>query len=125
MLDYKSASPDRYKILKEFARINRLNPTLAEQVLWEHIRAGQIGYRVLRQYVVGDYIVDFLLPEVNLIIEVDGAYHSERLQQEDDDIRERELVKMNYNIIRFSNDEVLYSIEAVIDDIFKELANYE
>lgn len=125
MLDYKSASPDRYKILKEFARINRLNPTLAEQVLWEHIRAGQIGYRVLRQYVVGDYIVDFLLPEVNLIIEVDGAYHSERQQQEDDDIRERELVKMNYNIIRFSNDEVLYSIEAVIDDIFKELANYE
>ena len=125
MLDYKSASPDRYKILKEFARINRLNPTLAEQVLWEHIRAGQIGYRVLRQYVVGDYIVDFLLPEVNLIIEVDGAYHSERQQQEDDDIRERALVKMNYNIIRFSNDEVLYSIEAVIDDIFKELANYE
>lgn len=125
MLDYKSASPDRYKILKEFARINRLNPTLTEQVLWEHIRAGQIGYRVLRQYVVGDYIVDFLLPEVNLIIEVDGAYHSGRQQQEDDDIRERELVKMNYNIIRFSNDEVLYSIEAVIDDIFKELANYE
>jgi very-short-patch-repair endonuclease len=65
------------------------------------------------------------LPKVNLIIEVDGAYHSERQQQEDDDIRERELVKMNYNIIRFSNDEVLYSIEAVIDDIFKELANYE
>jgi very-short-patch-repair endonuclease len=125
MFDFKSASPDQYNILKEFARINRLNPTLAEQVLWEHIRAGQIGYRVLRQYVVGDYIVDFLLPEVNLIIEVDGAYHSERLQQEDDDIRERELVKMNYNIIRFSNDEVLYSIEAVIDDIFKELANYE
>jgi very-short-patch-repair endonuclease len=125
MFDFKSASPDKYNILKEFARINRLNPTLAEQVLWEHIRAGQIGYRVLRQYVVGDYIVDFLLPEVNLIIEVDGAYHSERQQQEDDDIRERELVKMNYNIIRFSNDEVLYSIEAVIDDIFKELANYE
>ena len=125
MFDFKSASPDKYNILKEFARINRLNPTLAEQVLWEHIRAGQIGYRVLRQYVVGDYIVDFLLPEVNLIIEVDGAYHSERQQQEDDDIRERELVKMNYNMIRFSNDEVLYSIEAVIDDIFKELANYE
>lgn len=125
MFDFKSASPDKYNILKEFARINRLNPTLAEQVLWEHIRAGQIGYRVLRQYVVGDYIVDFLLPKVNLIIEVDGAYHSERQQQEDDDIRERELVKMNYNIIRFSNDEVLYSIEAVIDDIFKELANYE
>lgn len=104
MFDFKSASPDKYNILKEFARINRLNPTLAEQVLWEHIRAGQIGYRVLRQYVVGDYIVDFLLPEVNLIIEVDGAYHSERQQQEDDDIRERELVKMNYNIIRFSND---------------------
>ena len=125
MLDYKSASPDKYNVLKEFARINRLNATLAEQVLWEHIRAGQIGYRVWRQYVVGDYIVDFLLPEINLIIEVDGAYHSEREQQEDDAIREKELEKMDYSIIRFSNEEVLYNIEKVIELIYNELAKYE
>ena len=102
-----------------------MNPTLAEQVLWEHIRAGQIGKRVLRQYIVGDYIVDFLLPDINLVIEVDGAYHSEREQIEDDERRERDLNKMNYNVIRFSNEEILYDIEKVIERILRELEYYE
>ena len=111
MHDYKTASPDRYRLLKEFARENRMNPTLAEQVLWEYLRAGQIGFRVLRQHIVGDYIVDFLLPDINLVIEVDGAYHAERQQEEDDERRERELSRMNYNVVRFTNEEVLHDIE--------------
>ena len=32
---YKTAYPDRYGLLKEFARENRKNQTLAESVLWE------------------------------------------------------------------------------------------
>ncbi|MBO5794611.1 MAG: DUF559 domain-containing protein [Bacteroidaceae bacterium] len=125
MHDYKTASPDRYRLLKEFARENRMNPTLAEQVLWENLRAGQIGLRVLRQHIVGDYIVDFLLPDINLVIEVDGAYHAERQQADDDERRERDLNKLNYNVIRFSNEEVLHDIDNVIDKISGELQCYE
>lgn len=125
MHDYKTASPDRYRLLKEFARENRMNPTLAEQVLWENLRAGQIGLRVLRQHIVGDYIVDFLLPDINLVIEVDGAYHAERQQEEDDERREQDLNKLNYNVIRFSNEEVLHDIDNVIDKISGELQCYE
>ena len=125
MHDYKTASPDRYRLLKEFARENRMNPTLAEQVLWENLRAGQIGLKVLRQHVVGDYIVDFLLPDINLVIEVDGAYHAERQQEEDDERREQDLNKLNYNVIRFSNEEVLHDIDNVIDKISGELQCYE
>ena len=125
MHDYKTASPDRYRLLKEFARENRMNPTLAEQVLWEYLRAGQIGFRVLRQHIVGDYIVDFLLPDINLVIEVDGAYHAERQQEENDECRERELNRMNYNVVRFTNEEVLYGIDNVIEKILAELKCYE
>ena len=125
MHDYKTASPDRYRLLKEFARENRMNPTLAEQVLWEYLRAGKIGLRVLRQHIVGDYIVDFLLPDINLVIEVDGAYHAERQQADDDERRERDLNKLNYNVIRFSNEEVLHDIDNVIDKISGELQCYE
>ena len=125
MHDYKTASPDRYRLLKEFARENRMNPTLAEQVLWEYLRAGQIGLRVLLQHIVGDYIVDFLLPDINLVIEVDGAYHVERQQEEDDERREQDLNKLNYNVIRFSNEEVLHDIDNVIDKISGELQCYE
>ena len=102
-----------------------MNPTLAEQVLWENLRAGQIGFRVLRQHIVGDYIVDFLLPDINVVIEVDGAYHAERQQEEDDERREQNLNKLNYNVIRFSNEEVLHDIDNVIDKISGELQCYE
>lgn len=125
MIDYKTASPDRYKLLKGFALENRQNPTLAERVLWNHIRAGQLGVKVLRQYIIGDFIVDFLLAENKLVIEVDGAYHAERQQIEDDKQREEALNRMGYRVIRFTNEEVLYDTNKVLDNITKEIENYD
>lgn len=71
-------------MLKEFAKKNQENMTLAEQVLWEELKKNQTGHRFLRQHIIGDYIVDFLCKDDGLIIEVDGGYHAEREQQEDD-----------------------------------------
>lgn len=81
--------------------------------------------KVLRQHVIGDYIVDFLLPEIKLVIEVDGTYHAERDQKDDDEIRERNLARMNYSIIRFSNEEVLHNIENTLEIILREIESYE
>ena len=114
---YKTSSPDRYELLKAFARENRKNATLAESVLWEHIRENALGIKFLRQHVIGDYIVDFLSQKGNLIIEVDGGYHAERQQQEDDKRREDDLEQMGYHIIRFSNEEVLFDINQVIQRV--------
>ena len=98
---------------------------MAEQVLWENIRGEQLGVRVLRQYVIGDYIVDFLLPDADLVIEVDGAYHSERLQMEDDELREEHLNRMGYRVIRFTNEEVLYDTQNTLDEIVSKIEEYE
>ena len=125
MNDYKTASADRYGLLKAYARENRKNPTMAEQVLWENIRGEQLGVRALRQYVIGDYIVDFLLPDADLVIEVDGAYHSERLQMEDDKLREEHLNRMGYRVIRFTNEEVLYDTQNTLDEIMSKIEEYE
>ena len=59
---YKSSSPDRYRLLREYARNNRRNATLAEQYLWEHLRGNVLGVDFLRQHVIGDYIADFVGP---------------------------------------------------------------
>ena len=125
MKDYKTASPDRYRLLKGFALENRKNQTLAEQVLWNHIRAGQLGVKVLRQHIIGDYIVDFLIPDVSLIIEVDGAYHTECEQMQEDKQREETLDRMGYRLIRFTNEEVLYDTDNVLETIIKEIESYE
>lgn len=76
-----------------------------------------MGVEFLRQHIIGDYIVDFVSREEGLVIEVDGGYHSEPRQQEDDKVREEELEKMGYHIIRFTNEEVLNDIEKVTDQI--------
>jgi very-short-patch-repair endonuclease len=116
-MSFKAASPDRYGMLKAFARENRKNATLAETILWEYLRNGVIGEKFLRQHVIGDYIVDFVSCDSGLIIEVDGGYHSEPRQKEDDQLREQELERMGYHVIRFSNEEVLDEIESVIEQI--------
>ena len=50
---------------------------------------------------------------------MDGGYHSEPRQEENDKLREEELKQMGYNVIRFTNEEVLYNINNVIEQIGK------
>ena len=76
-----------------------------------------LGHRFYRQHIIGDYIVDFLCHEDGLIIEVDGGYHSEPRQAEDDEIRSRRLENMGFHVLRFSNEEILNNIEDVEDRI--------
>ena len=116
-MSYKTASPDRYELLKAFARENRKNATLAENVLWEYLRNGELGEKFLRQHIIGDYIVDFVSRHDGLVIEVDGGYHSEPRQQEEDNLREVVLEQMGYHVIRFTNEEVLCDIENVLNQI--------
>ncbi len=75
----------------------------------------------MRQHVIGDYIVDFVCRDDGLVIELDGAYHAEREQQMDDEIRTHDLEKMGFRVIRFTNEEVLYDIEAVLEEIENQL----
>ena len=117
VMNYKTASPDRYGLLKGFARENRKNATLAENVLWGYLRENAFGVKFLRQHIIGDFIVDFVSRHGGLVIEVDGGYHSEPKQQYDDERREEVLERMGYHIIRFTNEEVLNDIEKVIDQI--------
>lgn len=118
MIDFRTSSPDRYRILKDFARENRKNMTEAESVLWNSIRNKGLGVKFLRQHIIGDYIVDFVCQETGLIIEVDGGYHSEPCQKEEDDTRTRYLESKGFKVIRFTNEEILFNIESVINRVY-------
>ena len=114
-MEYKTAYPDRYELLKTFARENRKQMTLAESVLWEALRKGSLsGHKFLRQHVIGDFIVDFLCRDDGLILEVDGGYHSEPQQEVSDAERDEWLEHQGYTVMRFSNDEVLYNLNNVL-----------
>ena len=119
--EYNYASPDRYMLLKEFAKKNKQYSTEAERMMWEHLRSKQLWSKFNRQYIIGDYIVDFVCLDRRLIVEVDGGYHSEYEQMEKDEHRTEHLERMGFSVLRFSNEAVLTDIENVLETIRQEL----
>ena len=122
---YKTASPLSYDLLKEHARKNRKEMTQAEQILWESLRENINSYKFRRQHPIGDYITDFACVTAKIIIEVDGGYHDDPQQQQDDQWRTEFIERNGFRVLRFSNDEVLYNLSAVIKDIKEELTKTE
>lgn len=123
--DYNYASPDRYMLLKEFAEENKKFPTEAESFLWRHLRNRRLGIKFNRQHVIGDYIVDFVALKEKLVVEIDGAYHSELEQMENDQYRTERLEKMGFTVIRFTNEDVLCNIDDTLDDILAKIDSDE
>jgi 5-methyltetrahydrofolate--homocysteine methyltransferase len=113
-------NPERY--LVELARANRKNPTSAEAVLWEALRNRKLdGVKFVRQKPVKGYIGDFYCRALSLIVELDGGIHDTPANQEHDRIRTEWLEAHLYRVIRFRNEEVLESLESVLQRIRQEL----
>ncbi len=97
--------------------------TKSETVLWQALRNEFRGIKFRRQHPIGDYIADFLCLTEKLVIEVDGAYHSEPQQQQEDLWRTEFLQDKGYKVIRFTNEEVNTNVKGVIRRIKEELFN--
>jgi leucyl-tRNA synthetase len=108
-------------ILINHAKEMRKNPTEAESILWQELRGKNLEDKFRQQHLIDDFIVDFVCLSKKLIIEVDGGYHSNPNQKQLDEERTIILNKKGYKIIRFSNDEVLFSISDVISKIKNHL----
>jgi len=108
------------KLLKERSRDLRKNLTDAEQKLWQKLRNKQIkDHKFRRQFVLGNYIVDFICLDKRLIVEVDGGQHMDNV---DYDLQRDEWLKsQNFNVLRFWNNQVLNEIDSVLEVIVRKL----
>ena len=116
---YKTKSPDRYREILAKAKEMRGVPTEAEKLLWEYLRANQLGVKFRRQHPLGDYIADFVCLEKHLVIELDGKSHEETAEH--DSLRDDTLALLGYKTIRFTNEELFGEIECVLATIKKNL----
>ena len=100
----------------DYRRAKRLrhDPTNGEQVLWYQLRlSAQISnFRFRRQHPLHPYIVDFVCLKLRLVVEVDGCSHDTRLDK--DKRRDENLMKMGYEVLRFSNEEVMRNHDGVV-----------
>ena len=73
--------------------------------------------RFRRQYVIGNYIVDFYCHSAKLAVELDGSQHYEAAEAEKDRIRTNYLETQGIAVLRFSNLDVLRRFEDVCAEI--------
>src|SRR5438874_4855835 len=94
----------------------------AEARLWSNLRGRRLqSFKFVRQIPIGPYIVDFLCREARLIVEVDGATHSEDREIVYDRRREAYLRAEGYRIVRVQNDDIYRHINDVLDMILMGL----
>lgn len=104
-------------LIFENARLLRSKMTQAETKLWEFLRTKPGGFKFRRQHPLGIYIADFFCYQLKLVIEVDGRIHERAAIRQADTERQKLIEADGIKVMRFTNDQVLTNIEAVIKTI--------
>ena len=100
--------------LRKNAYSLRYTMTKAEACLWKYaLKAKMTGFTFNRQRPVLNYVADFMCKELKLIIEVDGYSHTLDSVIRKDEKKQNDLEKVGFKFIRFTDNEVLKSIEQV------------
>ncbi|RYY24776.1 MAG: endonuclease domain-containing protein [Sphingomonadales bacterium] len=99
--------------LKAAARALRSGSTDAERRLWEYLRT--VRPRFTRQLVVSHFILDFACRSLRIAIEIDGGQHYRQIEA--DALRTAYLVEDGWQVLRFSNYDVLSNVDGVMKEI--------
>jgi very-short-patch-repair endonuclease len=103
----------------------RENPTQAEEAMWLSLNNNQLdGYKFRRQHPLLNYVADFYCHQLKLVIEIDGEYHQTVEQKKLDNERTENIEFQGLKLIRFTNEEVISDIFAVLNKI-KEFIKIE
>jgi very-short-patch-repair endonuclease len=109
-------------IQRDRARNLRRNMTGAERKLWTALRGRALaGFRFNRQVEIGPYIVDFICRQQRVIVEVDGATHSDMGAMQADERRTAILVAKGYVVFRVWNIDVYSNLEGVLTGLLQVL----
>ena len=98
----------------------RRDMTAGENALWAALRSLKLNIR--RQAPLGPYVVDFVNHTAELVIEVDGYYHSLPERQASDAERDAWLAGQGYRVLRISDSDVHNDLAKTVALIVSELS---
>ena len=111
------------KELRKNARELRKNSTLSEVLLWNLLKNKRAnGLDFDRQRIIGNYIVDFYCPKLNLVIEIDGCSHDNKYTY--DKKRDNYLKSLGLHVVHFDDYDVKFNIDKVILTIEEIINNH-
>jgi leucyl-tRNA synthetase len=123
---YMNSTKEEWRRTLQFAKQNRKDATVEEDIIWQELRNRKIAdFKFRRQHPIAGYIPDFVCLEKKLIVEIDGTYHAEAEQIKFDAARENWLAEQGFTMIRFTNYEVNNSLNTVLKNIEQALSNKE
>ncbi|WP_298782497.1 class I tRNA ligase family protein [uncultured Polaribacter sp.] len=97
-----------YKELEALKEL-RQNSTKAETTLWNQLKNKKGASKFRRKYTIGAFLVDYVCVSKNLIVEFAA--------KEDEAARTAYFYNEGFNVIRFTNEEVLKNVEKVVSEI--------
>jgi len=98
------------------ARQLRARMTDAERKLWFALKDRRFAaFKFRRQVPIGPYILCF---ESRLIVEVDGGQHAESVRDVE---RDNWLVRNEFRVLRYWNNDVLQNLEGVLTSLAEQL----
>ena len=100
------------------ARGLRQDSKFSERLLWSRLRDGRCGgLKFRRQQPLGKYVGDYYCASARIVLELDGKSHVGRLAEDKE--RQAFLEGLGIRVIRFTNEEVLGDVEAVVAKILR------
>ena len=113
--------------LKEVANKFRedliINKTESEKIFEVYLKLNNLKYEFQKIVYTENsfYIVDFYLPDYNLVVEIDGGYHFEWKQKLKDKNRTKTLISIGFRFVkRIKNEEVKSKGDFIAQNISKE-----
>ena len=105
--------------LKTRSRALRKAGVLSEVIFWLQVHKG-IFWKLDfdRQRIIGNYIVDFYIKTIGLVIEIDGSSHDDK--EEYDQKREDYLISLGLKVYRISD----FSVKHDLNNVMMELEKY-
>ena len=107
------------KELLSRARSLRKGYVLSEVIFWKQVRNKEF-YQIDfdRQRIIGNYIVDFYVKSLGIVIEIDGSSHNDK--EEYDEKRQSFLESLNLKVYRISD----FRVKNDLANVMNELKDY-
>jgi very-short-patch-repair endonuclease len=104
--------------LKTRSRTLRKAGVLSEVIFWLQVHKGKFWKIDFdRQRIIGNYIVDFYVKVLGLVIEIDGSSHDNK--EEYDQNREEYLISLGLKVYRISDLRVKHDLNNVMMELEK------
>ncbi len=102
--------------LKKLAREKRQEGILSEVLFWQQVHKGKFHKIDFdRQRIIGNYIVDFYVKALGLVVEIDGSSHDDKVEYDAE--RQRYLEDLGLVVYRIADIDVKRNLDRVMGEL--------